>query len=123
MDRRGFVRDAGGVVLLAVGWPMTLASCAEARGTAAAGADPEPLTGIAVFDPSLEAGRRLAHDAARFAQHAFALDEHADIGLLWHTQLAPCVERGASLRVALRPADTFVLARLAATLDCTLIDA
>jgi hypothetical protein len=81
-----------------------------------------PLGGVAVFDPSLARGRRLAVDATRRGLLAFRLETDADLGTLWHQRIAPRVADHAVLAVALRPADAFVLARFAAALRCCVID-
>jgi hypothetical protein len=101
MDRRTFLGETGGVWLAFVcgAWR---ASC-EVPGAA---------PGCAVFDPTLVEGRTLAHCAQQAGIDAWPATD--DIGMFWHMQLARRVGERTQLISALRPADTFVLARLAA---------
>ena len=123
MDRRTFIRDTGGAALWAAGWPAADVAAVQPLVHAGRRVPPRELAhcGIAVFDPSLVQGRRLARDVMRFPIAAFALEAEADIGALWHAQIAPCIVRRAALAAALRPADAFVLSRLAAAFECRLI--
>jgi hypothetical protein len=116
MDRRTFIRNIGGVAL----WRASGATPVLARPPGDTPAPDFESAGVVVFDPSLERGRRLARVAARCAMPAFALEADADIGALWHARIAPRIGRHAVLATALRPADTFVLERFAAPLDCRL---
>jgi hypothetical protein len=122
MDRRGFIRDTGGVMLWGASWPL---AHALAKRTVASPQSMLPQRDfaaeyVAVFDPSLAPGRQLALEAAQRGFRAFALEADADIGALWHTAIAPCIAHRPALAVALRPADAFVLARLASAFDCAL---
>jgi hypothetical protein len=102
MDRRTFLCETGGA-LLGVGcgaWPLS----SGMRGAALAGV---------VFDPALAAGRTLARHAAQAGIEAWSVAD--DIGMLWHTELASRLDSRARLLAALRPADAFVLTRLAAS--------
>jgi hypothetical protein len=119
MDRRTFILDTASAAL----WAAGCNAAADARRDATRLGAEFAAIDVAVFDPSLARGRRLAREAARRAVRAFALERHADIGALWHARIAPRVARRAALAAALRPADAFVLARLASTLDCRVIDA
>lgn len=120
MDRRSFIRDTGGAALWAASWRMANAGTMPMPGTAPV--RDLPLASVAVFDPSLARGRRLAVDATRHGLLAFALEADADPGALWHQRIAPRVDGHAVLVVALRPADAFVFARFAAALGCGVID-
>lgn len=128
MDRRAFMADTVAAMLwTAAGHAMDTKADAKAietcvRAQSAASAPAVTRARVAVFDLSLERGTQLAHDAAHRAVPAFALDADADIGALWHAQIAPRIARRVLLIVALRPADAFVLARLAAAHDCRVIE-
>ncbi|WP_322009441.1 hypothetical protein [Paraburkholderia sp. J12] len=102
MDRRTFLCETGGALLGAGvgcgGWRMLR----QTRSVALAGV---------VFDPTLAAGQAFARHAARAGIEAWSLAD--DIGMLWHTQLAQRLDPRARLIAALRPADAFVLTRLA----------
>jgi len=121
MDRRTFILDAGGAMLWAAGVPVVRVEPAGATHATLATTGVAPIS-IAVFDASLAQGRRLARDAARLVIPAFAVEADDDIGALWHARIAPGLMRRTTLAAALRPADAFVLARFAASLDCGLID-
>jgi hypothetical protein len=122
MDRRSFIRDTGGVMLWGASWPLAHALAKRTVASMQTELPQRDLAAeyVAVFDPLLEQGRQLALEAARRGVRAFALETDADIGALWHTAIAPCIAQRSALTVALRPADAFVLARLASALDCGL---
>lgn len=122
MDRRNFIRDTGGAALWAAGWRMAGAGTMPMQAGSTAPALYPALASVAVFDPSLASGRRLALDATRHALPAYALEADADLGVLWHMRIAPRVAHHAVLAAALRPADAFVLAHFAASLRCSVIE-
>ncbi|HTH62829.1 MAG TPA: hypothetical protein VL689_22095 [Paraburkholderia sp.] len=122
MNRRAFIRDTSAMAVCAASRLTTPRVPTLIPAAPPERRRPTPAD-VAVFDPSLATGRRLARDARRRAARAFALDADVDIGALWHAQIAPCVARHATLTAALRPADAFVLACFAASRDCRLIDA
>lgn len=116
MNRRTFLRDSGALALGLSNRGRTMPAIETAREHARA-------VDIVVFDPSLAAGRRLARMAAHAPVLSLAVDAEADIGALWHARIAPRIARHATLALALRAADAFVLARFAAAFDCEVIDA
>ncbi|HEY1608552.1 MAG TPA: hypothetical protein VGG24_04755 [Paraburkholderia sp.] len=125
MDRRTFVRDSGGAVaaLWAAGAMRPALARAHPRVTAMSDCS---RALIAVFDPSLVQGRSLARVAARLAVPALALEADADPGALWHARIVPSIAPHAmpraTLAVALRPSNVFVLERFAAAHGADLID-
>lgn len=122
MDRRTFIGDAGGAVLWAA-WPATTWIVPALARAVSTSNEPMAATCVAVFDPSLEQGRRLARDAMRVGIPSFAVAADDDVGTLWHECIAPLVGHHTRLVGALRASDAFVLTRLAHTLCCTTIGA
>jgi hypothetical protein len=71
---------------------------------------------LALVDTSLGDGRAFARDAARRGSSIFdiSLESGADIGMLWHTTLAPRLAAAPGFVVGLaRASDYFVLGQLA----------
>lgn len=103
MDRRTFLRGTGGAIF-----------GASVFGALRSGSASMPdCCSAFVFDPALAKGRALARHAMRRGVDAWPAAD--DIGQLWHAQLAPRLDANSRVIAALRPADAFVLTRLAAT--------
>jgi hypothetical protein len=105
MDRRTFLLETTGAFCAAAGCAIYGVRSTERDGLAAAAC-------CVVFDPTLEQSRALARCAARAGVDAWPVED--DIGMAWHTQLARRIGVRTRVVAALRPADVFVLTRLAA---------
>jgi hypothetical protein len=101
MDRRTFLGETGGMWLAFVcgAWQVSYNV-------------PDEVSCCAVVDLTLAQGRELAHCATRAGVAAWPATD--DIGMFWHAQLARRIAARTQVVAALRPADAFVLARLAA---------
>jgi hypothetical protein len=105
MDRRTFLLETAGAFCAAAGCAIYGVRNTKCDGHAAAAC-------CVVFDPTLEPGRTLARCATRAGVDAWPVAD--DIGMAWHTQLARRIGAHTWVVAALRPADVFVLTRLAA---------